>query len=88
MHRVDAIVFLASFTVALSGVVQVSLGIGQLGRLVVNVSYRVVAGFMNGVAILAGDARNAWFEDTDRALEAAELALVADEPGRRACARS
>jgi len=50
--RVDAVVFLAATSLALSGLIQVGFGLARLGTLARFVPYPVVGGFMNGVAIL------------------------------------
>lgn len=50
--RVEAVVFLGASCLALSGVFQIGFGLARLGTLARFVPYPVVAGFMNGVAIL------------------------------------
>ncbi len=50
--RVEAIVFLAAISVAAAGVIQIAFGLARLGSLVQFVPHPVVAGFMNGLAIL------------------------------------
>ena len=50
--RVEAVVFVAAATLALSGLFQIGFGLARLGTLARFVPYPVVAGFMNGVAIL------------------------------------
>jgi SulP family sulfate permease len=50
--RVSAVVFLAATSLALSGLIQIGFGLARLGTLARFVPYPVVAGFMNGVAIL------------------------------------
>ncbi|MGB8437540.1 MAG: SulP family inorganic anion transporter [Burkholderiales bacterium] len=52
MPRVDAVVFLAATSLALAGIIQIGFGLARLGTLARFVPYPVVAGFMNGVAIL------------------------------------
>jgi sulfate permease, SulP family len=52
MPRVEAVVFLGASSLALSGLIQIGLGLARLGTLARFVPYPVVAGFMNGVAIL------------------------------------
>lgn len=52
VHDVGAIVTLASLAVALAGALQVALGLLRLGSLVRFVPLPVVAGFMDGVAIM------------------------------------
>jgi MFS superfamily sulfate permease-like transporter len=50
--RVAAIVFIAGATLALAGIIQIAFALARLGTLVRFVPYPVIAGFMNGVAIL------------------------------------
>jgi sulfate permease, SulP family len=50
--RLQSIVFLASTSLALAGLLQIGLGFARLGTLARFVPYPVVAGFMSGVAIL------------------------------------
>jgi len=50
--RIQAVVFLASTSLALAAAFQIILGLAQLGTLARFVPYPVIAGFMSGVAIL------------------------------------
>jgi len=52
MPRTVAVLFLAAATLAASGLLQIGFGLARLGTLARFVPYPVVAGFMNGVAIL------------------------------------
>jgi len=52
LPRTEAVVFVAAAALALSGLFQIGFGLARLGTLARFVPYPVVAGFMNGVAIL------------------------------------
>jgi len=52
MDRVQAVMFLSAASLAASGVIQVAFGLARLGSVAKFAPYPVIAGFMNGVAIL------------------------------------
>lgn len=52
MSRIAAVVFIGATSLVLAGLIQIVFGLARLGTLARFVPYPVVAGFMNGVAIL------------------------------------
>ena len=52
LGRVQAVMFLSAASLAASGIIQLAFGLARLGSVAKFAPYPVVAGFMNGVAIL------------------------------------
>jgi len=52
IDRVQAVLFLSAASLAVTGAIQVAFGLARLGSVAKFAPYPVVAGFMNGVAIL------------------------------------